>query len=335
MDPPSCFIHIGAPKTGSTFLQKILFDNRSVLALHDILYPEVSLRGYGHHDIAFLLDGGYPEWATPQQKSLAQLGTELKAAAREHRGHILLSSEDFYLFPQPAGLLAFLEQAGVVPSREPVVIVYVRRQDDAHESWYNQTIKAQGCTDSIDESVRRFDGLWDYEAQLERWVEVFGRKQIVVRPYGRTDFHGGSITTDFFSLLAIDPSELALPPERVNSRINNDLLDFQRLVNRLPLTIEEKRRFHRLFIELTARTAGSGIFAEGALLSEPQRRAILDRYRNGNRAVAQKYLHRDHLFYERDTAQALSAPPELTLEKLSYIFGWLMARGDGDATGNV
>ncbi|HVX35469.1 MAG TPA: hypothetical protein VHC71_04540, partial [Hyphomicrobium sp.] len=60
MAESSCYIHIGAPKTGSTFLQRVFYDNRGELRTRGLLYPEANIRGFGHHDIAFLIAGGYP-----------------------------------------------------------------------------------------------------------------------------------------------------------------------------------------------------------------------------------------------------------------------------------
>ena len=33
------YLHIGAPKTGTTYLQEVLFTNRARLAEHGVLYP--------------------------------------------------------------------------------------------------------------------------------------------------------------------------------------------------------------------------------------------------------------------------------------------------------
>ncbi len=38
------YLHIGMPKTSSTYLQKILFDNREILLENGILYPVSGMR---------------------------------------------------------------------------------------------------------------------------------------------------------------------------------------------------------------------------------------------------------------------------------------------------
>jgi hypothetical protein len=320
-------LHIGAPKTGSTALQKFLFDNRDALRGHGWTYPPVSLRGYGHHDLAFLIAGGYPEWATPQDTPLSTLVAQL-AEALAGDEHVVLSSENFYLLADPQRVARTLADAGLTSDRRVSVVVYVRRQDEAQISWYNQIVKAQGFSGTMADSLSQWDALWDYAAVLERWAAVFGADTVVVRPYQAQDMAGGDIRQDFVRLVGLPGDAFAYPEEAVNTRLNRDVLEFQRLVNRLPLTIQEKRRFHRELMELTTAAAGSALFADAPLLSADDRRAILDRYAPGNARVAQRYLDRPVLF---DGTLPPSPPGEdtkafLDLEKMVYVMGWIIAR---------
>ena len=139
-----CFLHIGVPKTGSTALEKFLLHNRDALKKHGWKYPDVSIRGSGHHDLAFLIGGDYPKWATPQDRPLEDIVGELLYKVAEC-DRMILSSENFYLYPRPAKTEKILTQAGF-PAENVKVIVYVRRQDEILMSWYNQAVKAQGYT---------------------------------------------------------------------------------------------------------------------------------------------------------------------------------------------
>jgi hypothetical protein len=289
------------------------------------------LRGYGHHDLAFLVGGGYPDWATPppQPVSLAGLTAALADAVRRHSGPIVISSENFYLYPAPQALHALLDQCGVFATHDPAIVVYLRRQDDAHESWYNQTIKAQGYTHDLDACIREFHDLWDYRLQLDRWAAAFGEERLVVRLYEDHAYVGGDLVSDFFSVLGLSTDGIAVPQARVNSGINNDVLEFQRLVNALPLSVQERRRFHRELIALTARTAGTSLFDDTPLLDHRRRQTILDTYADANRAVARRFFNRDELFTPLAPAAAgarSGAVQGLTIEKLVPILGWLMFR---------
>lgn len=323
-----CFVHIGAPKTGTTFLQKVFFDNREALAAEGLLYPDVSLRGYGHHDLAFLLAGGYPEWATPAERTLSELQTDLAAQAKVARADLLLSSEDFYLCPAPQALHDLLNVTGCLNGREPVVIVYLRRQDDAHESWYNQTIKAQGYVHGIDESIERFHELWDYRKHLAEWEAVFGRDALVVRTYETASFQGGSLLRDMAEVLSLAPDLLAAPTDYVNTSLNRDLLEVQRYINGLDLTPVRKRRFHRDLMVLSQAARGTGIFDEQPVIDSQRRAAVLESYAQSNSAVAHRYFGRERLFLDAQPPQA-STPAKregLTVEKVLHVLGWLAAR---------
>jgi hypothetical protein len=256
------------------------------------------------------------------------LAAELAVAARGYAGSIVISSENFFLFPQPEALRALLTETGVLCGRDPQVVVYVRRQDLAQESWYNQTVKAQGYAGSLAASIELWHRLWDYQVRLEPWAAVFDGN-LVVRPYEERQLSGGSVIDDFLGQIGISSAGLSPPTHRVNTRLNPDILEFQRLVNRLPLAVAEKRRFHRALMELTVRTAGSGLFDERALLDPAQRRRIIAAYQAGNDSVAETYLHRKTLFFDEpgDDLGSGAAPAALTTEKLVYILGWCLACG--------
>jgi hypothetical protein len=326
-----CFLHIGAPKTGSTMLQRVLFECREALPALGIRYSDVSLRGFGHHDIAFLIGGGYPEWATAQPKTLDELRTELASELRGWTGSVLLSSEDFYLYPNPAGVRDFLATSGALDGRDPKIVVYVRRQDDAYESWYNQTIKAQGYTHTIEECLRAFRNLFDYDRQLAEWEAVFGRDALDVRPYQRADFVDGDLLHDFLAALGLDPHAFGNSNVNVNTSLNRDLLEFQRALNALPLAIPKKRSFHRRLIELSNRTRGSGLFDERPVLGARARTELVQSYDDGNRRVAERYLSRPQLFSDSPVAsddQGPHGPASLSADKLAAIVGWLLLKDE-------
>ena len=322
----SCLLHIGAPKTGSTALQKFLAANRHVLTRLSWEYPDVNLRGFGHHDLAFLVGEGYPDWALSQERTFDELLRDLMSSVAES-SRIIISSENFYLFPNPKGVAKMLRK-GKFPRETVKVVVYVRRQDDALVSWYNQVVKAQGYTGSITECIADNRDLWDYATRLEAWSDVFGRDNLIVRPYQTKELVEGDIRRDFLWVAGLPPEVFDWSEGLTNTRINRDLLEFQRLVNQLPLSPPEKRRFHKELISLTSATAMMGLFDDSPLLTSSQRRRIVSTYADSNARVAKYYLDRHELFDEN-----MSAEPErpkkrkgLSVEKLIYILGWILAQ---------
>jgi hypothetical protein len=322
----SCFLHIGAPKTGSTALQKFLASNRDALTRLGWEYPDVNLRGFGHHDLAFLISGGYPEWALPQERTLDELSFDLISSVAE-RNNVIISSENFYLFPNPEGIAEILRKANF-PYEDVKVVLYVRRQDNALVSWYNQVIKAQGYSGSFAECISCYRDLWDYATRLEAWSDVFGRNNVIVRPYQFKDLVENDIRRDFLRLAGLSPDIFDWSGGLTNTRINRDLLEFQRLVNQLPLTPLEKRRFHRELIELTSATEMMDLFDDSPLLTATQRQEILSSYADSNTRVAKSYLGREQLFDVSVSAEPVQPEKRmgLSIEKLIYIFSWILVR---------
>lgn len=319
-------VHIGAPKTGTTWIQRFLYENRDTLLREQgVLYPDVNLRGYGHHDLAFLLGGGYPRWATPQPRTLADLHHDMARAAATHEGDILLSSEDFYLFPEPVALRRFLAETGASAGRAVRIVVYVRRQDEAHESWYNQTVKAQGEIHTVEACIERDFDLWDYHGRLASWAETFGREAIVVRPYDRAAWQEGTLRADFLHHAGITDRGLVAPPGDVNWSLNRDLLAFQRVVNFLPVSPVTKRRWHRQLMDLSRASTGSGRFDESPLLDAGQRAELLARYQASNAALARDYCGGSPFIAvaAQDPGVAREQGRGLTVGKVTRIISWL------------
>jgi len=325
-------IHIGAPKTGSTAIQRVLCENREQLLAHKIHYPDVSLRGNGHHDLAFLLYGRYADWATPQDRPLSELRIALRDAVQTIPATtVVLSSENFSLYPQPAALRDLLETAGLKRDDEICVVCYARRQDDAHISWYNQSVKAQGNALGFEDTVRLTRDLWNYSLLLKPWRDEFGAEAILLRDYTPFGRQPNDIRADFLEILGLSPSQFHLPAARENERINRDILEVQRWVNRLPLSHRQKRRFHKQLIELTSASANLQIFDDTPFLDFEGRKALLQSYAEDNKSVARAYLNREALFAAVEDSTVMRPAPVvrqgLTLTKLFHILLWLVGRG--------
>lgn len=324
-------VHIGAAKTGSTAIQRCLSDNRDALLQQGLVYPDVSLRGWGHHDLAFLLDGGYPDWAIPQPRPLTALILDLRAAvARADVPCIVLSSENFYLYPRPAGLRAVLQAAGLQAQDRITIVCYLRRQDEAQMSWYNQTVKAQGYSGSFESSLRQHHGLWDYAQRLRPWQAEFGSDALAVRVYDPV--RQPDVCSDFLSILGVEAARLRSPIGRANERINRDILELQRLVNRLPLKVTSKRRHHKQLIALTAAAALEGIFDDRPFLTPAAAGRLMQSYDEGNLWVARTFLGRETLFdplsEAAPNARANSTPAGWTLAKIRYTWQWFRMQQD-------
>ncbi|MBB4304254.1 hypothetical protein GGD81_003312 [Rhodobium orientis] len=302
------YIHIGVPKTGSTAIQHFATENRQLLREKGLLYPSAALRGFGHHDVAFLLNGGYPDWAKPQDRPLGDLAGALRSECLEFDGDVLLSSENFYLFPQPERLFEFVRDTGLLEGRAVKVIVYLRRQDDLLVSWYNQLVKAQGFSGTFADALHAQMWLGDYRSQLARWSNAFGRETMLVRRYPSQDVDGPGLMSDFWGLAcpAIAADAQQAMGQSTNVSLNRDLLEIQRIINRLPLEIVEKRRFHHELMKLT--TQMDGFFSDAPVASGAELDDLLAGFEDGNGEVARIYFDGGPLFEKPPRAREPERP---------------------------
>ncbi len=235
-------VHIGQPKAGSTTIQRMLSSTRKSLLGQGWLYPLAASRAGGHHDIAFLLGGGYPDWALPQDRTLSELAADLAQEVRQHDGAVVLSSEDFYLFPAPVALRELIDEVSGEPA-DVHIDLYLRALPALGLSWYNQAVKAMGYAGSVEDNLREMASTWDIEAQVAPWVEAFGPTSVHLRAFPPP---AAQLARDYLEVLGA--GELWTPElETVeNPGLVRDVLEVQRLINQLPLDKLDKRRFRRL-----------------------------------------------------------------------------------------
>ena len=88
---PVVYFHIGAPKTGTTFIQRVLWQNRDSLRKAGVLYPGDSFGAHVH--AAFdLRKSGFQGYQDPRTSGA---WSDMVAQAREWNGPVILSQELF------------------------------------------------------------------------------------------------------------------------------------------------------------------------------------------------------------------------------------------------
>ncbi|KJE35265.1 hypothetical protein UF64_11545 [Thalassospira sp. HJ] len=301
------YIHLGAPKTGTTYIQKYFCDYQKEFANNGLLYPDATIRGYGHHDVALLLNGAYPDWSTRQPKTLDELAGKIGDEIASVNSDVLISSENFFLFPQPTKLKELMDRHAWLTQRKLKLIVYLRRQDDFMESWYNQMVKAQGFAGDMSDAIDTMRDQCDYEKQLRNWLNVFSADELVVKTYEDAKKHQSGILGDLVE--EIRPELLSLisnnKDQRENISLSRDLLEVQKILNRLPVSIEEKRILHKDLMTLTRHNQEPNKYS---VLSRQQADDLIQPHKEGNNWVAETFLGRKNLFPERPKQEHIPYP---------------------------
>ena len=155
------WLHIGAPKTGTTALQHAFNDNRDALNEAGLSYITPG-RKSSANPVAVALNRG----RTDEIRAFAdELSEKIEATTND----CLISSELF--FARPPDLIA-----KALPALSPentTILVWLKRQDLYLESKYLQRAKNARFDGTIWDYIERFDGSGaDYEESLAGWTDA-------------------------------------------------------------------------------------------------------------------------------------------------------------------
>ncbi|MEY8096916.1 hypothetical protein AB9F29_05780 [Falsihalocynthiibacter sp. S25ZX9] len=182
----TAILHVGTPKTGSSTIQRNLFNWRETLMENGILIPEISGRMINQEEILEIFsgksDGGNAE------KLLSKIYNDVQKLCPKY---VIFSSE--YLFSQSF----CAESAKQVLSDlfdDIRVVVYLRDPAGYYLSFNQQKLKA---TDIIDNPK-----VWraNYRNRISPWKSEYGNKLDIV-PFQASSFPSG-LTEDFLSRFA-------------------------------------------------------------------------------------------------------------------------------------
>lgn len=308
-------LHIGQPKTGSTALQNFLQGHHDRLARQG--YASYQPR-YGYKGSLFTASGAFLLHETlchlqgdiyGEEKKLLEETSKFTDFAHSHPC-ILLSDEWFYeLAPEHPDFWNCVRETLYTllgEESEIRIILYLRRQDEWLLSWWKQRLHTTIARESAVSFPAFLSNLLsedrlDYDLQLKRLEEVFGRDHISVRVYDRAAFTGGDVCHDFLAALGIPWQEDFILPEKDSNP---------------SLTLDAAQALYLIRSGEVSCTADEGALQNAALLfssmypekrpfypiSEEDRRSLLEDFQEGNRRVEARY-HLDSPII-RDAARA-------------------------------
>ncbi len=333
MKKVNLYIHIGESKTGTTALQRFLFNNKHLLTQKGYLYPATGLSGNfeAHHRLAWPLTRKHNTKISPEE-IWGQLEREIKSTGLKN---VILSSEFFPDVVNMEKLHRLLTER-----YNTRIIVYLRRQDEKIQSAYNQKIKFARMNKSIHEFVIHGTPSFNmspylhFENRLKKWKNTFGKEAIIVRVYEKVQLPRG-IFFDFLQAIGLDlTDEYVMPARGINPSLNWDILEFLRLCNFIPMERREHNQLVKPLGKISEKMGGKNHLEQHTLLSPQERIEILKKYEASNQQVARKYLGREdgQLFYDPwpDPNEPWEPYPGLTIEKVVQIVGGLWVEQQKD-----
>jgi hypothetical protein len=187
------WIHVGIHKTGTTFLQNLLAEERHGLQAFSIWFDKQSI------ELGEFLSQSSPLPESELAKQQQILRDRYEARAEEV---IILSSEFFFGDPDVAyqniGAVA-RDLKALTSDFEVKIVACIRRQDDFIQSWYHQYVK-RGGADGFPQYAQRV-GLhrFRWDELLDSYEKQFGRENLRVLVYEKIARINESLINTFFN----------------------------------------------------------------------------------------------------------------------------------------
>lgn len=225
MGGQSLYIHIGAHKTGTTFIQ-IFFDrNREWLQRHGFDYPQCCWLESAQHRLALALKG----LRDPDTGAVPAFDAELadlKACIAEAAvPNILISSEEFFSLPREA--IARLRDG--LAEYDVHILAFVRRPDRLFESTYREKVQNPGHPfyGEIDDYLARpedFARDLNMPEHIGNWADCFGQANIHLARFE----DDGPVET-VLSMLGLDASDVQIPAVGRYRSVSCQVIELMRL----------------------------------------------------------------------------------------------------------
>ena len=276
-------VHIGGPKCGSTALQVYLRRNYDALRTNGIFAPS---RDYAPDPVRGRSHARYFENLLHDPNGSVILREQLRKyrAIMETDGldTLVLSGENLC----NRGHHRTFQHAGELFDCR--IVLYVRRQDDLFASGWKQWGLKQFTTpqEFIDHRMQR--GAGDWTARLIPWENAFGVKNITVRNYQRSALHHGDIVDDFCTTLSLSQEGCEPLPGDINISVGDTLAGIANRIRDV-FKSEHDNDFYRVMGLLIGKPAYLD-HSPSAFLTNEQRRAIREHFRESNEALRRKYF---------------------------------------------
>jgi hypothetical protein len=310
------YLHIGTHKTGTTALQRFMEHFREKIDRElGLYYPKTGCIWSGHHQFAWSV--GVKKEGYDSELVLNKLVSDLKDELATSNT-VLLSSEDFEWLSkvQAQQLKDRLQEI----FQQIKIVLYIRRQDSYVEAMYNQQVRdytprlSVSFQEYITEKKYGVLACYDY---VERWASVFGRENIIVRSFEKSQFLDNNIFKDFLYSLTGERdftfTNTTLPDNiaEANRALPVEAIELLRRINKFALTERQHQAIVRQLYELDKQ----GKFVKSSsFFFDSQRLEFITKYKQQTQKL-EKFYCNDRIFFQEANLPVYQA---IDLEKLLH-----------------
>ncbi len=277
-------VHIGARKTGTTSVQKVLKQNMALLAKEGVFVTNALNRD---------ADNIFADYFLKNQSSDEKWNiwlAEWKQAMDSGCDRAVISSESLTdLSKDEVHKFATFFRPHF---NEFQILFYVRRQDIVATSHYSTALRGGGVRSNLISEGMGSRGLrgFQYSLTAECWENSFGLSAINIRVFPDPRREGWDTVKDFIPFLGLEKPELLSPADQVyNSRLSAVqaayLQNFNILIN--DTAHKNAPTLQNRFLKHIENLAGGDKVPQPSRASAEQ---FYEKFRLGNEALRKRYL---------------------------------------------
>jgi len=304
------FLHIGAPKTGTSAIQDFMLRNRKALASQGVLYPAGGMLKSAHHLIGAAI---HPQrakrlGATPRDEALQTAVSQINEEVAACAPHTLVISTEYLWGKLSADNIRRL----LTPFSDwdIHVVVYLRRQDLLAQSLYIQAVKtgsAQSFAEWVNTAVDSGKAGFFFHSVLACWRDCGLPVSVIVRIYEKSDI-GSDVCADFLQTLGGAPLQGLVNDRRsINTAPDMATTELLRFVNARLLGSDAAEQVRRSIVK---HSPPRELFAPLRYIGSAQLIEFMARFEDDNRRVAHEFADRPDgvLFREPLPSDSIADP---------------------------
>ncbi|MGN0488297.1 MAG: hypothetical protein ACI4HO_03415 [Ruminococcus sp.] len=311
---PTLYLHIGMPKTGTSYIQSTLKLNYETLKEKGYAYP-LSLRVGKYsptRNAHFLIhkyvdENGKRDKAKEQEvwdKYFDRISSLFKTYDK-----MILSEEGIWNLGPKRDKKFWEKLKSELDSRniDYKIIAYVRRQDLFAQSHWAQKVREYETREFKEYINGKNIMRLEYYTRVKTIADVMGKENLDIRVYEKQQWGGtkNNLISDFFEAVGLEFNEdfQELEKSTANISLGGVYLDYKRYMNKYPelRSVNGRKSYlHRVLTRLMYENASDFSFSKNNLLTYKETMEYLDKYKEENEMLAKEFLGREDGVLFRD-----------------------------------
>lgn len=288
------YLHIGTPKTGTSYIQDFLKKNRRMIKKQGYIYPNF---GTIFTKIKREKNGHFLIIKDEQFEKLYQDAIKMIEKFSHRFKNIIISEEGCWNIDRNISrFVNDMRQKNI----QVKIVVYLRRQDLFLQSIWAQKIK-EGLNKDFDKYLESNPNKLDYYKQCCVLRDIVGEGNIIIRVYEKQQFECNDLVKDFLKTVGLSYDDNFV---RDNNLINPSLtgiyLKTKLMLNNYPEFSNKHDTTSKYLNNIKEERKGSLSYATNEWFDYEQQKKFLAKYEDGNQKIAKEFLGREDGILFRD-----------------------------------